>query len=226
MRYPVVLLDLDHTLFDSDESERLAYAHTMQLIGLERPDHHFARYVDINRQMWAAVEAGTMQPVNVRLRRFEQFNAELGLDADPHVMAEAFVWGLAEFGELYEGAVDVIAELADHSTLAMVTNGLSDVQRRRIERLDLAPYFHTVIVSSEVGVTKPRPEIFDLAFAGLGDPDRSGALMVGDSLTSDIAGGRNAGIDTCWYNPHGRVGDGSAFTHEIRSLTDLESLIR
>lgn len=225
MRYTHLLFDLDHTLLDSHESERLAYSHAMATIGLPDPDDHFDRYVTINRAMWVAVEAGDLQPSEVRHRRFEQFIADLGVDADPHAMAEAFVDGLGRFGELYEGAREVLESLAERATLAMVTNGLSEVQRARIERLRLADYFHTVVISSEVGVTKPRREIFDLTFAGLGHPGPETALMIGDSLSSDIAGGRNFGIDTCWYNPLGqpRADDDSA-TYEIADLVDLHRI--
>lgn len=226
MHYATLLFDLDHTLLDSDESERLAYQHTMATIGLAEPGTYFDRYVAINRAMWNAVEAGDMQPSEVRHRRFERFTSELGIDADPYEMAEAFVWGLGNFGELYDGAREVLESLAEGATLAMVTNGLSDVQRTRIDRLDLGGYFQTVIISSEVGVTKPRPEIFDLAFDGLGRPDPSTALMIGDSLTSDIAGGHGYGVDTCWYNPHGAGRpDGAGVTHEVADLGEVPAIV-
>jgi len=176
--------------------------------------------------MWSAVEAGEMQPSEVRHRRFERFTNELDIDADPHEMADTFVWGLGNFGELYDGARELLDELTGAAVLAMVTNGLSDVQRARIDRLDLGDYFHTVIISSEVGVTKPRREIFDLAFDGLGRPERSEALMIGDSLTSDIAGGHNYGVDTCWYNRHGDPSpDGTVVTHEITELGEIPSIV-
>ena len=222
MRYPTLLFDLDHTLLDSDESERLAYAHTMAAIGLDDPDDHFGRNVTINREMWRAVETGDLQPGEVRHRRFERFNAEVGLEADPNEMAELFVNGLCRFGDLYAGARTVLDQLAGSATMALVTNGLSRVQRARIERLGIGDLFGAIVISEEVGVTKPRREIFDLAFAGLGAPDPTGALMIGDSLTSDIAGGRNVGIDTCWYNPNGSpTPDGDLVTHEVTVLGDV-----
>jgi YjjG family noncanonical pyrimidine nucleotidase len=225
MHYTTVLFDLDHTLFDSDTSEVEAYAHTMAVIGLDDPDHHFDRYVTINREMWRAVEMGTMRPDEVRFRRFEQFVAEIGIDADPVAMAEAFVWGLGAHGELYAGAREVLDALTGRARLGLVTNGLSEVQRARIERLDLGHYFDAVVISSEVGVTKPRREIFDLTFDRLGSPDPATALMVGDSLSSDIRGGRDYGIDTCWFNQHGvTAGPDDVVTHEIRSLGEILDL--
>lgn len=226
MSYDTVLFDLDHTLYDSDESERQAYAHTTARAGLGDPDEHFPQYVAINREMWRAVERGELDPTEVRHRRFEAFNREVGLDADPFAMAEDFVWALGAHGELYPGADQLLAACAARASLALVTNGLSDVQRSRLSRLGIADYFDAIVISSEVGVTKPRPDIFDIAFEQLGHPTKSGALMVGDSLTSDIAGGRNYGIDTCWFNPHGnRAEPGSEPTHVVGRLDELLGLL-
>lgn len=226
MRYETLLFDLDHTLLDSDASEVAAYAHTMATIGLADPDHHFERYVAINRALWRAVEAGTLQPAEVRFRRFEQFTAEIGIAADPVVMADAFVWGLGAHGELYDGARELLDALVGRARLGIVTNGLSEVQRARIERLDLGRYFDAVIISSEVGVTKPRREIFDLAFEQLGSPDPATALMIGDSLTSDVRGGRDFGIATCWFNQHGAVaGPADTVTHEVVDLAQILEIV-
>ncbi len=223
MRYETLLFDLDHTLLDSDASEIAAYAHTMSMIELPDPDDHFQRYLRINHAMWAAVERGEMQPSEVRFRRFEQFVDEVGISADPVAMADAFVWGLGAFGELYDGARQVLDQFAGRVRLAMITNGLSEVQRARIERLDLAGYFDAVVISSEVGVTKPRPQIFDIAFEQLGQPDRQTSLMIGDSLTSDIRGGSDYEIATCWFNWRGAPADPDlTITHVI---TDLEQLV-
>ncbi len=224
--YETVLFDLDHTLFDSDESERQAYAHATARAGLDDPDRHFATYVTINRQMWQRVERGEMQPTDVRFRRFEEFNALVGLDADPRTMAEHFVWALGTFGELYDDAAQVLATCASRASLGLITNGLSDVQRSRLSRLGIADYFDAIVISSEVGVTKPGPDIFRIMFELLGDPDPATSVIVGDSLTSDIAGGAGFGIDTCWYNPHGNRSEGTVVpTYEIRSLPDLVDVL-
>lgn len=230
MRYETLLFDLDHTLLDSDASEVAAYAHTMATIGLADPDAHFERYVTINREMWRAVEAGTMDPTEVRFRRFERFADEVGIDADPVAMADAFVWGLGANGDLYDGARELLETLAGTVRMAMVTNGLSDVQRARIERLELGAYFDAVVISSEVGVTKPRGEIFDIAFERLGAPAKASAVMIGDSLTSDIRGGADYGIATCWYNRH-RATPGTddlatyeTVTHEVTDLAQILTL--
>ncbi len=228
--YTTILLDLDHTLFDTDASEVLAFAATLQAAGVAEPSAHLPTYQRINRALWAAVERHEITPGDVRLARFEQFVAATGLDLDPAELADAFVIGLAEHGDLFDGALDVLDRLAETTRLALVTNGLSEVQRRRIERLGIDRHFAAVIVSAEVGASKPGTRIFDLTFTALGSDDRrTGALMVGDSLSSDMRGGRAAGIATCWYDPHGS-GDVPAHAagdvdHRIDALVQLLPLV-
>jgi YjjG family noncanonical pyrimidine nucleotidase len=220
--YTTLLFDLDHTLLDSDSSEDLAFEAALRAAGVEHPARHRADYDRINRALWAAVEEGSITPDHVRTARFEQLLATAGLDIDPVGLADEFVAGLGRFGELYPGARDVLAALTERASLALVTNGLSEVQRTRIARLDLERYFDAVVISAEVGVAKPAPGIFDLAFAELGQPARASTLMVGDSLTSDVRGGAAYGIATCWYNPHRRsAGTADRIDHEIAQLDEL-----
>lgn len=228
MPYTTLLFDLDHTLFDSDASEARAFAHALTAGGVAEPAAHFAAYTAINRGLWAQVERGELPTTAIKRVRFERLVAERGLAADPGALAEAFLDGMGRFGELYPGARDVLAALAarDDLALALVTNGLSEVQRARIARLGLDAYFDAIVVSAEVGVAKPAPAIFDLALAGLGDPPRTGAVMIGDSFTSDLRGARGSGIATCWYNPHGKpAAEPALVDHEIAALAELLDLV-
>jgi YjjG family noncanonical pyrimidine nucleotidase len=221
-----LLFDLDHTLLDSDASEDLAFERALRAVGVEDPSVHRGAYDRINRALWAAVERHEVSPNTVRTLRFEQLLAETGVDADPVALADEFAAGLGGLGDLYPGALDVVAALADHARLGIVTNGLSDVQRTRIQRLGLVAHFEAVVISAEVGVSKPAPAIFDLAFEQLGRPDRSTALMIGDSLSSDMQGGRNAGIDTCWFHRAGTTAGDERVDHVITSLPQLLDVVR
>lgn len=233
VRYSTVLFDLDHTLFDTDRSEDLAFDHALATMGITGSpvDGIDLRgtYDRINKALWAAVERHEITPVQVRTRRFVEFVAATGVDVDPVRMADVFVEGLAGFGELYEGALEVVAALAEHCRIALVTNGLGEVQRPRVRRVGLEPYLHAVMISGETGVSKPAAGAFDLTFEYLGiDPDETArrcSLMVGDSLSSDIRGGSDYGVATCWFNPKAAARpagpDAPTIDHEIRSLVDL-----
>ena len=226
MSYHTVLLDLDHTLVDFDGAELRAYDFVMRKHGLLSPMDHFDRYHKINADLWGAVERGEILPPAVGRKRFEIFLDELQLDVDVTQVSDDFLAALAHFSELYPGVREVLEELTTRASLAYITNGLSEVQRPRIERLELEQYVDAVVVSGEEGVTKPNPGIFDILFERLGHPTREGTMIVGDSLTSDIKGGANYGIDTCWYNPNGKVaGPDDSITYEIKSIRQLLDLV-
>ena len=221
--YSTVLFDLDHTLLDSDESEAAAFAHTMRFAGVTDHEPLLDAYRQINRAMWAQVEAGTLLANDVRTRRFESFNQVAGIDADPTAMGEVFIQGLGSFGQLYPGAIEMLEAVGALAVLGLVTNGISEVQRARVARLDLERFFDAIVISSEVATSKPGAAIFDIAFERLGRPDRASALMVGDSLTSDMAGGHGYGIATCWYNPRREQ---PAVDFEIdHVITELEGVV-
>lgn len=226
MPYSTILLDLDFTLFDTSASEAAAFEQTLKHVGVTDSNQYIATFQRINLALWAAVERGETTPDHVRIQRFEQLITETNLDADPLVMADTFVEGLATNGDLYPGARQVIEKLNEGATLALITNGFSEVQRTRISRLDIEQYFDAVAISNEIGVAKPHTAIFDSAFEQLASPAKTSTLMVGDSLSSDIQGGINYGISTCWYNPNGKsAGQLNPITHEIARLEELLELI-
>ena len=226
MSYTSILLDLDHTLFDTDASEVAAFEQTMAAAGVLDAERYLPAYQQINLELWALVERGEISPKVIRNSRFERFVAEQGIDADPVKMADEFVIGLGMNGDLYDGAYEVIEQLSKRATLAMVTNGLGEVQRTRIDRLGIGDCLDVVAISAEVGASKPDVEIFDFAFRALGQPAKETAVMVGDNLLADIRGGINYGIATCWYNPHRRPSNGTDRSdYEIEDLKELQKLL-
>jgi len=225
MRYPVVLFDLDHTLMDSDASAAAAFDLTMRSIDVDPTDEVFAIYDRLNQALWRQVEAGGISPNEVKVRRFEQLLGELGTGGDPVEMGATFVQGLTDHGDLFSGARDLLDGLDGRVRLAVVTNGIGPVQRGRLDRLDIRRYFDVVSISGELAMNKPAPEIFDHTLAELGIADRSNVVMVGDSLSSDIAGGISAGIDTIWFNQHGSGPGSNTPTHEAPSLDVVAELL-
>ncbi len=227
MLYQAIMFDLDHTLLDSDESERLAFASTMDHVGVADPAAIFETYTSINQTLWRQVELGAMRPQEVRVERFRQLLDAAGIGGDPAAVADVYALALGEFGELYDGALAMLGALVQRAPLALVTNGLSDVQRRRIERLGLDDLFSTIVISAEVGCSKPAASFFDIACRELGEPRREATLMVGDSLTADIRGAADYGLATCWYDRHrrGRPELAPRIDHHLCDLSDLCSML-
>lgn len=226
-RYGTVLFDLDHTLLDSDASEAAAFDHAMRFAGVAEPAELFDTYRRINLAMWARVEAGTLSAEEVRVLRFEEFNRVSHIDTDAHDMAEVFVDALGANGDLYPGALEMLEEIHAVAVLGLVTNGISEVQRARVARLDLGRFFSAIVVSSEESTAKPASAIFDIAFERLGHPGRTSTVMVGDSLSSDMAGGSRYGIATCWYNPSGRLAESNVrLDHVVGGFEEIVDIVR
>lgn len=224
--YSTVLLDFDHTLFDFDAAEPVAFAQTLRGCGVPDPDRYLDTYHAINRDLWSRVERGLIAPNEVHTSRFERLVQTTDLDVDPHALADSYLIAMGANGELYPGTRAVLGQLAQSASLALITNGLREIQRTRIERLEVGQYFDAIVISTEVGSSKPDPKIFDVAFGRLGGPEKSDAIIVGDSLASDIRGGNDYGIATCWYNPGGAAPEGGYHaTYQISSLDQLLPLV-
>lgn len=226
MPYTTLLFDLDNTLFDASSCEPAAFEYALTAGGVTEPKRYWETFSDINNALWDAVVRQELTPNEVQARRFGDLVTVAELAADPTVLADEYVTGMGALGELYPGARQVLSGLGRRAALALVTNGLGEVVRARIARLELEPLFEAVIISGEVGASKPSPEIFALAFEALGQPERETALMIGDSLSSDIAGATGFGIATCWYNPAGKARPHDVvINHEIAALDELPPLV-
>ncbi|MDG2263272.1 MAG: YjjG family noncanonical pyrimidine nucleotidase [Actinomycetota bacterium] len=224
MGYSCVLFDLDHTLFDSDASERDAYSGAVGGAGVDDPSSIFERYVEINRGLWRQLEAGTIDLERLRVQRFEDLAEHAGIEYDAALVADHYSELLGSCGQLYEGSRPLLDQLRGQVQLGLVTNGVSSTQRARLARTGIADVFDAVVVSGEFGSAKPGRAIFEEVFRQLGEPTRAEVLMVGDSLSSDIAGAAAAGVDSCWFNPLGVVADAELFTHQVSSLGDVALL--
>ena len=225
-RYRWLLFDADNTLFDFDRAEVEALRRTFEQLGIAFGPDHLPVYRRVNREIWRALEQGEISAAELRTRRFELLFEALGIEADAERFSAAFLPNLALQGHLVPDALAVVRELHASYRLAIITNGLGDVQRPRLARSAICDCIAELVISEEVGAAKPDPAIFDAAFVRMGRPGRDEVLLIGDSLASDIAGGIAYGIDTCWYNPGGatRV-DGVVPTYEVRGLAELPALL-
>ncbi len=224
-RYPWILFDADDTLFDFGRAESEALRDAFEAQGVPFDPSWLPVYQRVNAEAWRALEAGAVTPDRLRVMRFERLEAELGVAIDPPSFSSEYLRRLAMHAPLVDGAVAVVAALQPRHRLAIITNGLADVQRPRLARSPLQPAFEHVLISEELGAAKPDPAFFEIALARLGRPAPEEVLVVGDSLSSDIAGGAAAGLDTCWFNPAGRPRDhGPAATYEIRRLDELPAI--
>jgi 2-haloacid dehalogenase len=224
-RYPWILFDADDTLFDFGYAEGQALRETFEGLGMAFDAAWLPVYQRVNAAAWRALETGAVNPTQLRVLRFERLAEELGLPIDASSFSAAYLRRLAMQTKLIDGALAVVWMLQPRHRLAIITNGLADVQRPRLARSALRHAFEHIVISEEVGVAKPDPAFFEIALGRLGGPSRADVLVVGDSLASDIAGGTAAGLDTCWFNPGGRErGAGPGPRYEIRRLDELPAI--
>lgn len=229
MSYDVIFFDADDTLYDYAQSEAHALAESFREAKLEMSEALTGSYRTINGQLWREYEQGAIDLASLRSERFARLIAEnsLTIDWTAEEFSLAYLRYLGEGSFLIDGAVEICRELlAGGHRLAVITNGIKEVQLSRIGRSELADAFEHIIVSEDAGIQKPNPAIFDFAFAKLNLTGSRNALIVGDSLTSDMQGGINAGIDTCWYNPLRKPNTTSVKPkYEIHHLSELKPIV-
>jgi putative hydrolase of the HAD superfamily len=227
MKYEVIIFDADETLFDFRKSEREAFKNSMIEFDIKYDEnHHLKIYSEINAAIWKEFEEGLITQEKLKVERFKRLANKLEVAFDEVEFAKVYMKHLADASFLFEDSEALVESLYKDYKLTIVTNGLTDVQNGRIKKSTIAKYFQDVVISEEVKVAKPDPRIFDLALNNLKHTDKSKVLMVGDSLSSDIKGGVNAGIDTCWYNPSKTPNTSDIKpTYEISSLNELKDII-
>ena len=221
-----LFLDLDDTILDFHKAERIALAKTLRDFGLEPTDEVLTRYHIINRLHWEALERGEMTRDQVLEGRFQMLFSEMGKSVEPAAVARGYEQNLGIGHYFLPGAQEAVERLHEKYRLFLASNGTASVQHSRLTSAGLYPYFEKVFVSQEIGFNKPSKEYFERCFAQIPGFDPEKAIMVGDSLTSDILGGIRAGIKTCWVNPgHLPPRADIPADYEIENLSQLESLL-
>lgn len=227
MKYDIIIFDADETLFDFKKSEREAFKNTMLEFNIEyNEDYHLKIYQDINTAIWKEFENGLITQKKLKVERFKRLSDSLKAEFDTNEFAKSYMKHLSNASFLYDDSIDLVENLHKNYRLIIITNGLKDVQDNRIRKSIIGKYFEDIVVSEEVQVSKPDPRIFEHALNNVNYTDKSMVLMVGDSLTSDIQGGINFGIDTCWFNPNRVVNNTDLKpTYEITNLMELKNIL-
>jgi 2-haloacid dehalogenase len=228
MKYTWLLFDADGTLFDYDAAESHALSMTFQAYSLPYTSGVLEMYRQINDLMWQAFENGEMTQENLKVDRFRRLLIALGTrKISPQDFSHLYLQILGNCTFLIEDAETVLHTLSGQVHLALITNGLQAVQRSRLAQSTIGHYFEAVLISEELGIAKPDPGIFDAAFSAMGNPEKDQVLIIGDSLSSDIKGGRDYGIDTCWFNPHGKSRSTAGFIdYEIQNLMQILEIVQ
>ena len=221
-----LFLDLDDTILDFHKAERIAVSKSFQEFGIQPTEEVLSRYKAINIACWQMLERGELTRAEVLVNRFQILFEEYGVSCDAAAVARSYEENLSIGHYFLPGAEEAVSHLSQKYRLFLASNGTAKVQAGRMTSANLYRFFEKVFVSEEMGHNKPSKQYFDLAFAQIPGFDPSKAMIVGDSLTSDIKGGINAGIRTCWINPQHLSADPKIpADFEIESLSQLETLL-
>ena len=222
-----LFLDLDDTILDFKKAEAVALDTTLREFGLEPTEAVRDRYHHINKAFWEALERKEVTRQQVLVGRFRQLFEELGIAAEAETISERYKENLGIGHYFLPGAEEAVENLSKEYDLYLMSNGTTTVQNSRLDSAGIRPYFKDIFISQQIGVNKPDREYFTRCFAKVEDFDPAMALIVGDSLTSDILGGINAGIATCWVNPTGKTFPPHIRPdYEIPSITALAALLK
>ncbi|MBR4014988.1 MAG: YjjG family noncanonical pyrimidine nucleotidase [Anaerotignum sp.] len=226
MKKKFLLFDADRTLLDFSASERKSLQKTFAEYGLPFSDEMYQYHLVNNARLWENYEKGLIDRQAVLYCRFVQLFAHFHLPADGIAFEDSYRKNLTHSYDLMSDALEVVQNLSRTHALYIVTNGVSDTQKNRMKGSGLNPYFRDIFISEDIGSQKPQKEFFARCLARIPDFDPALSLIIGDSLTSDILGGNQAGIQTCWFNPTGEENHTAAKVDaEIRHLKDLYPLL-
>ena len=224
--FEYLFLDLDDTILDFQKAEALALSKTLRSFGLEPTETVLKRYNLINKAHWEALERKELTREQVLVGRFQVLFEEMGIAVEPVSVARAYEDNLSIGHYFLPGAEEAVEALSKKYKLYLASNGTAKVQAGRLKSANISRFFEEVFVSQELGANKPSLEYFEKCFARIPGFEKAKAIIVGDSLTSDILGGQNAGIATCWVNPHHKPRrEDIRVDYEIEALSQLEDLL-
>ena len=223
MTYKFLLFDLDHTLLDFDAAEDVALTQLLKEEGVTDIQAYKDYYVPMNKALWKDLELKKITKQELVNTRFSKLFVHFGIEKDGTYLANRYQFYLAQQGQVFSGAMELLDNLIDRGyELYAATNGINAIQTGRLAQSGLAPYFNQVFISEQLQTQKPDALFYERIGQQITGFDKEKALMIGDSLTADIQGGNNAGIDTIWYNPNHLVNKtGAQPTYEVHSYQAL-----
>ena len=223
MKYKFLFFDLDHTLLDFDAAEDIALTQLLEEEGVEDIQAYKDYYVPMNKSLWKDLEQKKITKSELINTRFAKLFVHFGIENDGSYLAERYQFFLSKQGQTFPGVEELLRKLISQGyELYAATNGITYIQTGRLEQSGIAPYFKEIFISEQLHTQKPDAEFYEKIGARIPNFDKNQTLMIGDSLSADIQGGNNAGIDTIWYNPHHLENKTQAQpTYEVHSYKDL-----
>ena len=226
-KYKWLLFDADNTFLDFATASKKSLFTTCSDYDLKCDEDIFKTYKFENAKVWASFENKEITALELRSLRFERFFSAANIKGiDPFEFNAQFLQNLILASEAYDGAIDFLENLRPKYTMSVITNGLKEVQRPRINKLQMNHIFESIIVSDEIGVAKPDIKFFEHSYNSIPNPPpKSEVLVIVDNLKSDILGGINFGVDTCWISHKNENTSSIKPTYTVKDLFDVSTIL-
>lgn len=221
-----VLLDVDNTLLDFNRCAAWSMKKAMTEWGLPCYEQLYATFQTINQKLWHEIEEGTLTKDELYRIRWQMIFDRCGIDADGAAFEGIFLKYLRDAHEPVDGAMELLSYLSEKYTVCIASNAPYEQQLHRLKQAGMLPYIQYLFISEEIGHPKPGRRFFDYCFSQLKTVRPEEVIMIGDSLTADIAGGIEYGIQTCWYNYDGiAVPDFPKADYIVTSLGQIQDIL-
>lgn len=219
----IILFDLDHTLWDFDFSEKIALEKLFkdEKINEDEIKKYIEKYIEINKKLWLDFEKGLISKKDLANSRFYLLFKFFGYEIDGKEFSRKYTEILKKQGHIFKGANELLEKLSKDFILCAATNGITEIQKGRLENSTISKYFQKVYISDEIGYNKPDKRFFDYVINDL-QIDKKEVLMIGDNLIADIKGSFDSNIDNIWYNINGKE---NILGIELKIAKDYDELI-
>ncbi len=221
------MFDADNTLLDFSGASKLSLWQTFEDYGHACTPEIYSYYKTVNGRVWTDFEEGRITAKVLRPKRFEDLFEVIGFaPTTPENFSKRYLENLIVKSEMYADVPELLAKIKPDYHLSIITNGLKEVQRARLSKLNIDQYFDSIIVSDEIGVAKPNPQYFEVAYQSIPQPPpKEQVLVIGDNIKSDILGGQQYGFHTCWVNALKKPNQGIVPDFEVRSVIELIGIL-
>lgn len=224
--YKTILFDIDDTLFDFNKDQKKAFKEAIKEIGYICTDKMYEDYNRINLSMWESLNQGKIKLEELFTKRFKIFFEKYKINQDEKDFDKILTKMFQKTGTPIKGTIEVLEKIKEKYELVIVSNGPKRQQYHRLQNADFLKYFSQIFISEEIGFNKPDINFFKVVFSNIANKEKSKILIIGDSISSDIIGGKIAGIDTCWYNPNNIENKTDIKpNYEIKDLEELLTIL-
>lgn len=227
-KFTTVFVDADETLYDFHKGEQESLKATLLTLGIEWKPQYSEIYKEENKRAWIAYECNEITRDEMKIKRFATFFDRVGLQVTMPLdsVNDIYISNLSQCGYLFDGANEFIERLKSFAKVYIATNGLFKTQSNRFKISGLYRAVDGIYISEKIGCNKPAKEYFDYIFNDLNITDKSKAIILGDSITADMQGGKNAGIATCLYDPHCKVEEHSLCDYVIHNYDEFFEILK